>query len=164
VADEEVFEAAHKTGKDLTELLGEMADCSRGRGVDMRWLLTAGLPADVLTQTVADLEPDIFFLGAYGNDRFDRKVLGSTAEYVLRTLPCPVVIIGPKASKENSHPNRVERVICPIDFPEVVDDRFGIIARLAKALRGCGTRPRSECLSQVLTPTQLNLIYWLADC
>jgi len=134
-AGEEGFEAAHKTGKDLSERLEQMADRSRRRGVDTRWLLRAGSPADVLTQTVADLKPDILFLGAYGNDRLDRKVLGSTAEYLLRTLPCPVVTIGPKAVKENSDPNRAERVICPIDFPEDVDDRLRIIARLAKALR-----------------------------
>jgi nucleotide-binding universal stress UspA family protein len=135
VAGEEVFEAAHKTGKDPRERLEQIVDRSRGRGVDTRWLLRAGSPIDVLTQTVADLKPDILFLGAYGNDRLDRKVLGSTAEYLLRTLPCPVVIIGPKVVKENSHPNRVERVICPIDFPEDVDARLRIIARLAKALR-----------------------------
>jgi nucleotide-binding universal stress UspA family protein len=134
-AGEEGFEAAQKVSQDLGERLEQMADRSRGLGVDTRWLLRAGSPADVLTQTVADLKPDILFLGAYGNDRLDRKVLGSTAEYLLRTLPCPVVIIGPKAVKENSDPNGAEKVICPIDFPEDVDDRLRIIARLAKALR-----------------------------
>ena len=134
-AGEEGFEAAQKVSQDLGERLEQMADRSRGLGVDTRWLLRAGSPAEILTQTVADLKPDILFLGAYGNDRLDRKVLGSTAEYLLRTLPCPVVTIGPKAVKENSDPNGAERLICPIDFPEDVDDRLRIIARLAKALR-----------------------------
>ncbi|WP_263368880.1 universal stress protein [Edaphobacter bradus] len=135
VAGEEDFEAAHKLSRDLSERLEQLADRSRGLGVETRWLLRAGLPADVLTQTVADLKPDILCLGAYGNDRLDRKVLGSTTEFVLRTLPCPVVTIGPKAVKKSSDPNGAERVICPIDFPEDVDDRLRIIARLAKALR-----------------------------
>jgi nucleotide-binding universal stress UspA family protein len=135
VTGEEDFEAAHKVSQDLSERLEQMADRSRGLGLDTRWLLRTGSPADVLTQTVADLKPDILFLGAYGNDRLDRKVLGSTAEHLLRTLPCPVVTIGPKAVKANSDPNGAERVICPIDFPEDVDDRLRIIARLAKALR-----------------------------
>ena len=65
VAGEEVFEVAHKTGWDLSELLEQRADRSHERGVDTRWLLRAGSPADVLTQTVADLKPDILFLGAY---------------------------------------------------------------------------------------------------
>ncbi len=135
VAGEEGFEAAHRVRQNLSESLEQIVDRSRRLGIDTRWLLRAGSPIGVLTQAVADLEPDILFLGAYGNDRLDRKVLGSTAEYLLRTLPCPVVTIGPKAAKENSDPNEMERVICPIDFPADVDDRLRIIAHLAKALR-----------------------------
>jgi nucleotide-binding universal stress UspA family protein len=169
-AGEEGFEAAHKASQDLSERLEQMADRSRGLGVDTRWLLRAGSPADVLTQTVADLKPDILFLGAYGNDRLDRKVLGSTAEYLLRTLPCPVVTIGPKAVKTNSDPTEAERVICPIDFPEDVGDRLRIIARLAKALRADVELVHAWMFvtsTHALTaPPTLNLssIYWLADC
>ena len=134
VAGEEDLDAAYKVSQDLSERLEQIVDRSRGRGVDTRWLLRAGSPIDVLTQTVADLKPDILFLGAYGNNRLDRKVLGSTAEYLLRTLPCPVVTLGPKAVKTNSDSTRAERVICPIDFPDDVDDRLRIIARIAKAL------------------------------
>lgn len=135
VAGEEGFEITHKTDQDLSERLEQLADRSRGRGIGTRWLLRAGSPADVLTQTVADLKPCILFLGAYGNERLDRKVLGSTAECLLRTLPCPVVTLGPKAVKTtHSDPTGAERVICPIDFPEDVGDRLRIIARLAKAL------------------------------
>src|SRR5260370_9975230 len=36
VAGEEVFKAAHKTGKDGSQLLVHMADRSPGRGVDTR--------------------------------------------------------------------------------------------------------------------------------
>jgi nucleotide-binding universal stress UspA family protein len=94
----------------------------------------AGSPAEALNQVVTDLQPDVLFLGAYGNNRLDRKVLGSTAESLLRTLPCPVVTIGPKAVKTNIEPNQPLKVICPIDFPEDVHERLKIIARLAKTL------------------------------
>jgi Universal stress protein family len=76
---------------------------------------------------VADLQLDVLFLGAYGNNRLDRRVLGSTAETLLRTLPCPVVTIRPKDSKTNSDPNQPEKVICPIDFPDDVHERLRII-------------------------------------
>lgn len=134
-AGKENAKAAHKVGQDPGERLEQIADRSRGHGVDTRWLLRAGSPADVLTQTVADLKPNILFLGAYGNNRLDRKVLGSTAEHLLRTLPCPVVTLGPKAVMKHFDPNVPEKIICPIDFPEDVDERLRIIARLAKALR-----------------------------
>ncbi len=101
----------------------------------MRYLVKGGSPAEALSQVVAELQPDILFLGAYGNDRLDRKVLGSTAESLLRTLPCPVVTIGPKAVKRIVEPDRPIKMICPIDFPEDLHERLRIIARLAKTLR-----------------------------
>jgi hypothetical protein len=72
--------------------------------------------------------------------------------------------------KENSHPNRVERVICSIDFPEDVDDRLRIISYLAKALRADVELVHAVNVcheySRLTAPPTLNLssIFWLADC
>jgi nucleotide-binding universal stress UspA family protein len=125
---------AHKVIPNLTERLEQMADHCRKIGVDARWLLRAGSTAESLAGVVADLQPDLLFLGAYGNNRQDRKVLGSTAESLLQTLPCPVVTMGPKATKKKFDPNQSEKVICPIDFPEDVHERLKIISGVAKAL------------------------------
>jgi nucleotide-binding universal stress UspA family protein len=98
-------------------------------------LSRSGPAGAVIAEAIAETKPDMLFLGAYGNDRLDRKVLGSTAELLLRTLPCPVVVVGPKAVKQTTSPDGLERIICPIDFPEDVRERLGMIARFAKALR-----------------------------
>ena len=120
---------------DVRECLEQKADHSRKMGVDARWLLRPGSTAEGLALMVAELQPDVLFLGAYGNNRLDRKVLGSTAESLLRTLPCPVVTIGPKATKKTSNPSQPEKVICPIDFPDDVHERLMMISGVAKALR-----------------------------
>ena len=127
-------ETAQNIPLDLRERLEWIAESSRKQGIDARYLVKAGSPADALSQVVTDLQPNILFLGAYGNDRLDRKVLGSTAESLLRTLPCPVVTIGPKAVHKNVEPNQPLKVICPIDFPEDVQERLKIIAHLAKTV------------------------------
>src|SRR5436305_3243709 len=44
---EEGFDAAHKAGTDVMERLEQMADRSRMRGLDTRWLLRDGSHADV---------------------------------------------------------------------------------------------------------------------
>jgi nucleotide-binding universal stress UspA family protein len=126
---------AYKVIPNVRECLEQKADHSRRLGVDTRWLLKPGSTAESLAQVVAELQPDVLFLGAYGNNRLDRKVLGSTAESLLRTLPCPVVTIGPKATKKKSNPNQLEKVICPIDFPDDVHERLMMISGVAKALR-----------------------------
>jgi nucleotide-binding universal stress UspA family protein len=127
--------AARKGTADLRESLEQQADWSRGLGIETRCLLETGMPAEILPRIVADLKPDILFFAACGNDRSDRRALGSTAESLLRTLPCPAVIIGPKAVKQEADPGQAERMICPIDFPGPVNHRLKAIAGLAKALR-----------------------------
>lgn len=110
-------------------------DRCRQSGIVMRPVTERGPVGEALTRAVAELGPDVLFLGAYGNDRQDRKVLGSTAELILRTLPCPVVLVGPKAIKQSPDPAEPEKIICPIDFSDDVHDRLAIIARFAKALK-----------------------------
>jgi len=105
------------------------------QGITMTFLRQSGPVGEVISRAVAELDPDVLFLGGYGNDRQDRKVLGSTAELLLRTLPCPLVLVGPKAIKQMPDPADPEKIICPIDFPDDVHDRLAIIARFAKALK-----------------------------
>lgn len=130
-ADEQ--KATHKISLATEARLEGIVKRSRERGIHARCIVKLGSPAETLNQVVSDLQPDLLFLGAYGSNRLDRKVLGSTTESLLRTLPCPVVIIGPKAVKEDIEPSQRLKVICPIDFPEDVHERLKIIARLAKA-------------------------------
>ena len=128
------FKGAPDVTLDLGKRLELTVDQSRKRGIALKWQLKVGPIAEGLAEAVDDLEPDVLFLGAYGNSRLDRKVLGTTAEVLLRTLPCPVVVIGPKAVKKNLDPTQAAKMLCPIDFPEDAHDRLSIIARLAKAL------------------------------
>ena len=134
IAGGQNFKGAADVTLDLDKRLELTVDQSRKRGIAMRWQLKAGPIAEGLAEAVDELEPDVLFLGAYGNNRLDRKVLGTTAESLLRTLPCPVVAIGPKAVKKNFDPNQTAKMLCPIDFPEDVLDRLSIIARFVKAL------------------------------
>ncbi len=46
----------------------------------------------------AEISADLIVMGTHGRGGWDRLVLGSTAEYVLRRAPCPVLTVGPEAS------------------------------------------------------------------
>jgi nucleotide-binding universal stress UspA family protein len=105
------------------------------QGITMTLVRRSGPVGEGINRTVTELDPDVLFLGGYGNDRQDRKVLGSTAELLLRTLLCPLVLVGPKAVKQRQDQAKAETIIFPIDFPDDVHDRLAIIARFAKALK-----------------------------
>jgi universal stress protein A len=51
-----------------------------------------------LALLASDLEADLVVVGTHGRAGFPRLVLGSIAETTVRTAPCPVLVVRPKAT------------------------------------------------------------------
>ena len=71
---------------------------------------------EVLVQ--ADLrKADLIVLGTHGRSGFERLVLGSVAEQVLRKATAPILIVPPKIERvPPSERPPFKRMLCPIDF------------------------------------------------
>ena len=50
-----------------------------------------------IAQLAADLEADLVVVGTHRRHGFERLLLGSVAEVVMRLSPCPVLVVRPKA-------------------------------------------------------------------
>jgi nucleotide-binding universal stress UspA family protein len=62
---------------------------------------------------------DVVVMGTHGRGGFERWVLGSVTEKVLRKAPCPVLTVPPPA--EGLHPAGAvlfRRIVCPVDFSD----------------------------------------------
>ena len=59
---------------------------------------------------------DLIVMGTHGLTGFDRLLLGSVAEKVLRKATCPVMTVAPSAETAAKVPYR--RLLCPVDFSE----------------------------------------------
>ena len=69
---------------------------------------------DVLTQ--ADRQnADLLVVGSHGRSGFERMLIGSTADRILRTSSRPVLVVPPHASAP-AMPFR--RILCPVDFSD----------------------------------------------
>ncbi len=73
--------------------LGEAADKATGEGVKVEMLLTEGAPAPAITQAAERLHADLIVMGTRGLTGLKHVLLGSVAERVLRTAPCPVLTL-----------------------------------------------------------------------
>jgi nucleotide-binding universal stress UspA family protein len=71
---------------------------------------------EILTQ--ADLlKADLIVMGTHGRGGFDRVVLGSVTEKVMRKATSPVLVVPPHAHDAPvSDPVRFHRILCPVDF------------------------------------------------
>lgn len=69
-----------------------------------------------ILRTAEDIAADFIVIGTHGKDGFDRLLLGSVTDKVLRTARCPVLTIPPRAGGHVVPVQHYRRVLCGIDF------------------------------------------------
>lgn len=80
--------------------------------VDLR--LGDGLPIEEILRASTECQPDLIVLGTHGRSGFERLLLGSVTERVLRKAPCPVLTVPPRAA--DIRPPAFGRILCAVDF------------------------------------------------
>jgi nucleotide-binding universal stress UspA family protein len=78
-------------------------------------IVTAGDPVREIVQCAATLPADLVVMGTHGVSGFQHLVLGSVTEKVLRTAPCPVLTVPPRA---RTAATQFSRVVCGVDFSD----------------------------------------------
>jgi nucleotide-binding universal stress UspA family protein len=101
----------------------------REAGVAVSTAVKEGNPADEILAMARGLPADLLVMGTHGRGGFDRVVLGSTAERMLRKAPCPVLTVPPAAGARE--PGRFRRILCATDFS--MPAALGVQAALAVA-------------------------------
>ena len=84
--------------------------------IELDVFVDRGAPADRILHRAASLPADMVVMGTHGSRGFERLVLGSVTERVLRQAPCPVLTVPPRAQATSRLPFR--RILCAIDFSE----------------------------------------------
>jgi len=97
------------------QTLARFSAASRA-GIDLDVFVDRGSPADRILDRAAALPADLIVIGTHGSRGFERLVLGSVTERVLRRASCPVLTVPPRAHATSRLPFR--RLLCAIDFSE----------------------------------------------
>jgi nucleotide-binding universal stress UspA family protein len=81
-----------------TKTLAARAENIRqGTGVTVSSLVCTGAPAVEIVAAARREGVDLVVLGTHGRGRLDRLLVGSVADRVIRTAPCPVMGVKPEA-------------------------------------------------------------------
>jgi len=119
-SDRELAKLAHRAEKD---------------GIAYETRQVYGRPAEGVAKVAEEAMPVLIVLGTHGRTGWDRLLLGSTAEAVVREAPCPVLTVRMSAKDESVGPPRsvkIDRVLVPLDFSEFAQEAFEYAAMLAK--------------------------------
>ena len=99
-----------------------------GLRVDVR--VDEGDPARRIVKQARASAADLVVMGTHGLSGFERLMLGSVTERVLRQAPCPVLTVPPAPETDARVP--YARLLCPVDFSESSLEALQFALSLAK--------------------------------
>ena len=105
-------EARDALRQSLCRFAGRDADAAARQEFE----IAEGGTAETILARASALPADLLVLGTHGRSGFERWVLGSVAERVLRLASCPVLTV-PKAAGQAA-PILFRRIVCAIDFSD----------------------------------------------
>ena len=93
-----------------------------------------GEPSGTILRHAASGEFDLVVMGTHGHSGFERLVLGSVAEKVLRKATRPVLTVPPRAETSARLPYR--RLLCPVDFSPTAAEALRFAVSIAQESDG----------------------------
>ena len=114
----------------LRSALEALAAPASALGIPVRIEVYEGRVVVEILERARSWPADVVVMGTHGRGGFERWVLGSVTEKLLRKAPCPVLTVPPPA--EGLHPSGAvlfRRIVCPVDFSGAS------LAALARALK-----------------------------
>ena len=108
-----VFAPAATSDRLRQQLDDALAAVGTG-GIAVEAAIEEGSPASQILSGVTRHRADLIVMGTHGASGFERLLLGSVTEKVIRKASCPVMTVPPRAHATSQLPFR--RILCPIDF------------------------------------------------
>lgn len=90
-----------------------------------------GEPIPVVIDYANREHADLIITGTHSSRAFDRLLLGSTAEAIVRKSPCPVMTIGPNVTMTYDAGRPFTRILCAMDFGDAAKSAAPVAIRLA---------------------------------
>jgi nucleotide-binding universal stress UspA family protein len=128
-----------------------LRDAVRAAGVTLdgaRVAARAGEPTDVILREVLATEADLVVMATHGRRGWDRLMLGSVAEKVLRSARCPVLTVPPSDAHTPAR-MALSAVLCPVDFSPTAQHAVEFAMDVANRAKA--------------SVTFLHVVEWLAD-
>jgi len=92
------------------------------------------LPVEGILAAVQETGADLIAMGTHGRSGFNRLMLGSVTERILRASPVPVLTVHPRAAAVEHFP-QLRRILCPVNNTEVSRRALEVAARMAQCFQ-----------------------------
>jgi len=123
-ASPELFDQFYDALREKSEEgLQQLVKTSLHDGVHTECIVQVGMASDCILGFAKAQETDLIVLGTHGRRGFDRLLLGSVTEQVIRKASCPVLTVNDPSqgfigSEKQPGPIRLSRILFCTDFSE----------------------------------------------
>ena len=93
----EVYEQVEKTGHEITAGVEKTA---KAAGLEAESIILKGDPAEKIVNFAEEQNVDMIIVGSLGKGKFERLVIGSVSEKVVRHAKIPVLVVRELNNKE----------------------------------------------------------------
>ncbi len=107
---------ASKQRVDLVGLLSKEAHLLEIDSLKAIPTLLKGDPQHAITQLADSNQPSMIVLGTHGRSRFERGIIGSVAEKILRSTSWPALTVGPQVPALSSKTFLFKKILFATDF------------------------------------------------
>ena len=124
--------------KTATAQLGDLKNRVAARGISIQTRVATGIPSEEILAAAKAEDSDLVVVGTKGKTGLEHVLVGSTAERVIRTAPCPVLSVRAERGKGEgggSDPCRgvtLERILVPVDFSDCSLDALEYAVQVAR--------------------------------
>lgn len=92
--------------------------------------IRVGRPYDQICELASEIQADLIVLSTHGRTGWERALLGSTAERVIRHAPCPVLVARPTSRRKTEF--KLQKIVVPLDFSECAERGLHYAIELAR--------------------------------
>jgi nucleotide-binding universal stress UspA family protein len=127
-------EAEDQVRTDLWKWVAEIGV----KGVDVGTVVGPG-PADrAILRAIKVVQPDLVVMGTHGRTGYNRFLMGSTTEKVVRAIPVPLLTVREGCRRLVTGEGEattldIRRILCAADLPKETGARLATVAELARA-------------------------------
>ena len=90
-----------------------------------------GDPWREVADAAVEMQADLVVMGTHGRSGFDRYLLGSVAEKLVRRLPCSVLTVSHEEGHTWSAPGLLKKLLCATDFSPAAEEAGRTAAAIA---------------------------------
>lgn len=99
----------------IAEIEGAIA-AAGATSLEARALAQEGRADAIIVGRARELPAGLLVMGTHGRSGFNRLLLGSVTEKVMRQVTCPVLTVPPAAPQKADSPVAFKNILCAIDF------------------------------------------------